>query len=269
MARVIVRLPTSFPVTAGDWDEDLDIALVLEMRSVAARQRDLRRAVLTATGERVRVQCRLHLLPTAHESVLQQAIAALDDRLAVLRHCDPSTDQRFVGLLADARRERAALTAQFDDAVIDLDVSVGLPPRGGQDWSLSDVPAGVIDEVNRAWVAMRADLVRAVEHLVASDLARVVDLARTDVALTGHDAETVAQVRAFALEVRRVEQLEQRCRQRLRGIALHAAHADPRSWLAQNQVRSRQARDALDMVRAVHAAVAELDAHVRADITTR
>lgn len=240
--------------------DDGELALTIEMRERQADQRRLRAALRPDLGERVRVRARLHLLPADHEATRRAVLDELDDRLAVLRHCH-GTVEGSDDAIAEVAQRRAALRARFDDVVIELDVTIGLPPRHGPDWALTDVPRRAVDDVNRAWTALRADLVHAVDHLVASDLVTVggTSAGFVDLVMREHDADAVARVRAFADEVVGLQRLEQRCTERLRHIALRAAHSEPRSWLAANQLRSRQARDALDLVRAVHAARAELD----------
>jgi len=258
----------------GDLGDAAELALVIEMRDRQVGQRMLRARVLTEHGEHVHVRARLHLMRPELELVLLTEQQQLDDRLAVLRHCRPGTDQRFSDLYAQTQQQRAVVADRLQTGVIEVDVALGRPPRRGADWSLSDLPSSVIDDVCRAWAAMRRDLVGAVDHLVASDLVRLVassgDVA--DVVLVVHDDESVARVRAFAAEVRRIEVMARRSGERLRSQALRSAHAQPRTWLAQNQLRSRQARDALDTVRAVHAALAEvraLDTSAEPDVRDR
>jgi hypothetical protein len=241
--------------------DDDELALALEMRDRQAEQRRLRAQVLTDLGERVEVRCRLHLLDADAEAMLLGRLREFDDRLAVLRHCCDHTDRLAVEARDETHRLQIALAAQADTVVVELAVAIGRPPRGGADWSLGDVPAAALDDIADAWAALRRDLVRVVDHLVSSDLVRAVGASQgmVDVVLREHDAESVERVRAFIAEVRRLDELAVRCTERVRRIALRSAHAHPRNWLAQNQLRSRQAREALDMVRAVHAARAELE----------
>lgn len=272
--RTSLRIPTGVSgatlaaTLAGALDDALDgtldddeLALVMEMRDRQADQRRLRAEVLTDLGERVEVRCRLHLLEADAEAMLLGRMRELDDQLAVMRHCIDRTDHRVVEVRNETHRHQVALGAQVDTVVVELAVAIGRPPRGGADWSLADVPAAVLDDIADAWAALRCDLVRVVDHLVSSDLARSAGTSggMVDVVLREHDAESVARVRAFVAEVRRLDDLALRCAERVRRIALRSAHAQPRNWLAQNQLRSRQAREALDVVRAVHAARAELE----------
>ena len=245
--------------------DDRELAQVMEMRERQADQRRLRAALLSDLGERVEVHCRLHLLDADAEAMLLGRLRELDDRLAVMRHCIDRTGHRLTELHDETRRHQAALAAHVETVVVELVVAIGRPPRGGADWSLADVPAPALDNIAKAWAGLRRDLVRVVDHLVSSDLARSVGTSggMVDVVLREHDAESVAQVRAFVAEVRRLDDLAVRCTERIRRIALRSAYSQPNNWLAQNQLRSRQAREALDVVRAVHAARAELEIFTR------
>jgi hypothetical protein len=246
---------------------DQELALVTEMRDRQSDQRRLRTQLLTDLGERVEVHCRLHLLEPDAEVMLSERLRDLDDRLAIIRHTDAIDRGALTAAHEEALRERAALAARLEDVVSDIAVAIGRPPRGGEDWSLSDVPTTALEDIAAAWAAMRRDLVRLVDLLVESDLVRAVGRAEPliDVVLREHDAESIARVQAFATEVLRLDDLAQLCTERVRRMALRAAHAHPRGWLAQNRLRSRQAREALDMVRAVQAARAELEIFSRSD----
>lgn len=255
------RIGQSLQSLVDDAGNDEELSLILEMRDRQADQRRLRAEMLTDLDERVEVRCRLHLLEAEAESMLLGRLRELDDRLAVVRHCDSHSDHLLVEVHNETHHLRLALAAQVDAVVVEVVTAIGQPPRGGADWSLGDVPGGAQDNIADAWAALRRDLVRVVDHLVASDLVRPAGTSRgmVDVVLREHDDESVARVRAVAAEIRRLDDTTRRCAERVRHIALRLAHANPRSWLAQNQLRSRQAREALDLVRAVHAARAELE----------
>ena len=257
--------------------DDAELALVIEIRERQTEQRRLRTRVLRDLGERVEVHCRLHLVPPEAERELYARLRELEDQIAVMRHSEVRDDAAY----EDALAQRASLTAAVHARVVDVALAIGRPPREGLDWALSDVPAAALDDIAAAWAAMRRELVRMAELLVGSDLVFILIGAETaaggttadgtvagrtaagddplvDLALRQYDAESVAQVEAFAREVRRLDELAQRCTERVRRMALRAVYAHPRGWLAQNRLRSREAREALDMVRAVQAARAEL-----------
>lgn len=250
-----------FDVPLDDPLSDHELALVIEMRDRERDQRRIRTQLLTDLGARVEVHCRLHLVEPEIEGALVSTLRDVDDRLAVLRHADSDARDRLADLHEKTLRERVALAAQLDAHVIEVSAAIGLPPRGGADWSLTDVPSGAIDNVVVAWAAMRRELVRLVDLLVDSALVRPAGTSDglVDIVLREYDRESVARVQAFAREIGRVENLAELCAERVRRMALRAAHAHPRGWLAQSRSRSLQAREALDMVRAVQAARAELE----------
>ena len=215
--------------------------------------------MLRTGPERAVVRVRIHLLPPDVERDLREQLGVLDDRLAVLRHCDPLIDPRCDDMRQHAVLLRERLTDQLATFVCDVDVEIGRAPRGGADWTAVDLPPETFDSVQREFAQLRRSLVEHVDRIVDSGLLRLVGRAGpAQCVVTAFDAESVEQVRAFVTAMRHVgEEAEQSVRW-MRLAALAAAEPEPRGAIAKDDARRARARSDLDVLRARQAALDEL-----------
>lgn len=240
-------------------DEADEMVLITDVRSRQRHRRRLRAELLVAEGDRVGVQARLHLLAADVERPLRQRLCELEDELALLRYAPQREPQ-----LTRVAEQRDAVAAFLDQHTPVIAVAVGRAPAGGDDWALTDVPLSILDAADRHYTALRTALVAAVDDVVDSELlafsetkwSPLVDHAELE--LTEHDPDAVAAVQAFVADVRTLGAAADLLRVRLRLAALRGSIENPRDWLLGARLRRRDARNALERSRAIHAALAEV-----------
>jgi len=256
----MLRMANLDELAAHEADE---MDLIIDVRNRQRRRRQLRAELLTADGDRVGVRARIHLLEAEVEHQLRERLTALEDALALLRHAQldaPHLEHE----LARVTAQRATAAEFLDERTPVVDTTVGRPPAGGADWSLADVPLAALDVAETSYAALRDGLVEAVDNVVDSELLVVSggrgpgdDIA--ELTLVEHDPDAVAQVVAFVTDMRMIGSAADLLRERLRLAALRRSVDNPRGWLLDERMRRRDARNALDRSRAVHAALAELN----------
>ncbi|MCU1397409.1 MAG: hypothetical protein JWN62_518 [Acidimicrobiales bacterium] len=231
----------------------------LEARRRRVDRAALRAGVLRTSAERVAVAIRIHLLPPDVEQELRDQLDALDDRLAVLRHCDPMLDPRCNDMLEHATLLRERVDDQLATFVCDIDVAVGRSPRAGNDWTAAGVPTETFESVQREFAELRRLLVEHVDRIVDSGLLRLIGGREVaDCILTAFDADSVEQVRAFVTAVQHVHDEAEQTVLWLRLAALAITEPEPRASIANDEVRRARARSDLDLLRSRQAALAEL-----------
>ncbi|MCU1391941.1 MAG: hypothetical protein JWM34_369 [Ilumatobacteraceae bacterium] len=254
-------------------DADERAALAEARRRVTAKA-VLRTKLLDDGRDVVTVHARVHLLPPRIELELRDEVAAVEDRLAVLRHCDPDVDPRCVDMHEHARLLRRRLHEQLDAFICTLEVRVGQRPTQGPDWSAAHLASGVLADADDRFANLRRDVVAEIDRIVDSELLRVLTPGESpaidgvvDCGLVDFDADSVERVRAF---IATMHQLAARAEQAVLDVrfrALTTEMPDPRLVLAQNDARRRQALQDLDMARALQAAVEEVQrAHLAAPL---
>lgn len=243
-----------------------ELALLVEARRRQSAKVVLRSRLLDVAVDRVRVAVRIHLLPLGIERELRAQLASLHDSIAVLRHCDPRLDARCIDMHEHACLMRERVAEQLDAFVCDVDVTVAGPPTHGEDWIASNVAPSTIRATGTTFAAMRRELVAAVDRIVDSELIRLlptgtsmVDTELVECALVDFDSDSVERVRAFVEHVRDVAAQADHATQRLRIEALRRDGAHPATVQAESDARRQRARHDLDVLRALRAAVDEVE----------
>ena len=251
-----------FDELAADEADEMD--LITDVRNRQRHRRRLRAELLTNEGGRVAVRACLHLLPGDVERPLRQRLRELEDELALLRYT-PNRQLELVRVV----EQRDALAAFLDEHTPVIVTAVGRAPAGGPDWSLTDVPLPILDAAERHYAALRAALVAAIDNVVDSELLAFseaewlphgdhAELEITELEITEHDPDAVAALQAFVADVRTIGAATNLLRDRLRLAALRGSIENPRDWLLGARLRRRDARNALERSRAIHAALAEV-----------
>jgi hypothetical protein len=236
-----------------------EVSSYMEARRRRVDRIGVRAALLRMSGDRVAVAARLHLLPPEVEHELRQQLAALDDRLAVLRHCDPAVDPRCLDMHEHASMLRARVADQLAAFVCDVDVAIGAAPGSGHDWTSRCLPPETVDSVQREMGELRRMMVDQVDRIADSGLLRLTGGGhRTECVAVAFDAESVERVRAFAIAVRHLGDEAEQAVLWLRVAALAVSEPEPRRSIALDDARRRQARSDLDLLRARQSALAEL-----------
>ncbi len=227
----------------------------------------MRRAVMTADVDRVRVAACLHLLDSGLDRRLADQLVAIDERLAILRHCRTDIDPHVRAEHDRVSRQRAAIASALDDGQCTVEVAIGRAPGGGEDWSLTDVPLRDIDSAQREFARLRRELVGTVDALVDGELLRprvqssTINMIRADIPefeLVESDVDAVGRVRAFVTHVELLGAAAIDLREQLRFAALESTSGPQRDWLMRGEIRRRDSREALDRLRAYHGAMAEV-----------
>lgn len=245
-------------------DEHDEIGLITERLATRREQALVRRFLLQQSADRVRVTGRVLLCPADNLRELLAQAAALEDEIAVLRHC--SIDDAGIGARRVAIDEqRVVARARLRSASADLDIVVGRPPQGGPTWSRRDLSAAFVDEAERTTASLRDDIVRVVDLLVDSGLLRVVDdpappkKGISVFAPVDHEPASLARISASIAEIERIGQMAQQVADRMELEALRSADGTRRARVDE-AVSRRRALDELDAVRALHDALAEVRA---------
>lgn len=269
------------PETDPDGNRHVDgseLDRLVDARRRQTDRRSIRVALFQQGADTVRAAFRVHLLPADVEAELVRELAALDDRLAILRHCDPRLDPRCVDLYEHARVMRERVGRQLRSFVIDVDVSIGVAPTRGSDWTSAKLAHSVIRSAGRAFAGARRDLVTAVDTMVDSELLRSMPARRAaspsrdstmlpEFTLAEFDVDSMDRVNAFIATLHNIVEHSRRVVDGLRTAALRHETNDHRSGFDDSDIRRRQALAALDGARAVHAAIAEVDAVVGSALT--
>ena len=250
---------------SGDWHwntEPDDLERLVDSRRRRAARRALRASVLQHETDRVRVALRIHLLPELVESDLRREIAVFDDRLAVLRHCDPRVDPRCTDLHVQARTMHDRLGRQLDASTLDVDVCIGPTPTTGSDWTAGCLPRGVIREAGKLFAAARSDLVAMVDALVDGELLQPVAMPRRgslpEFTVAEPDLDAVERVHAFVAALRHIADHSALVAAQMRAHALHREVEGQREFFDDHDGRRRRVLASLDGVRAVEAAIVEV-----------
>lgn len=263
----------------GNWDADRsELDRLVDARRRQTERREVRAALFHQGADSVRAAFRVHLLPADVEAELAEELAALDDRLSILRHCDPRLDPRCVDLHEHARVMRERVSQQLRSFVIDVDVSIGSAPTRGSDWTSAKLAHSIIRSAGRAFAGARRDLVTVVDTMVDSELFRSIPAQHAaspsrdstmlpEFTLVEFDVDSMERVNAFIATLHNIVDHSRRVVDGLRTAALRHETSDHRSGFDDSDLRRRQALAALDGARAVHAAIADVDAIAGAALT--
>ena len=222
-----------------------ELTALVEVRQRQAARAALRSSLLDRRGDRVRVAACLHLLPATVERELAAQRASLDDTLAVLRHCDPRLDPRCESMFEHAQRMHERVIDQLAQFVCEFDVTAS-----------GELGDELVTEVDRI---VDSELIRLIPSaLLDPHIARLHGPTTVHFTLVDFDLDSVERVRAFAASVGQIAERIELAERHRRLEALRAEVPAPRAILAAADERRERALRELDMVRAVRAAVEEV-----------
>ncbi|HEY4331521.1 MAG TPA: hypothetical protein VGM78_03085 [Ilumatobacteraceae bacterium] len=205
----------------------------------------------------------------------EAANAAMRARL-VAQGLDGTVRARARVWLVDEEIHRALHERREDDPEIaveahrgvevrEFDVSIGRCPLGGADWQAINAPRKVRDATRELFDQLRQALVRTVIDTIESGALSPADAASNapEVVLADADPQTRARAEAFVDEMQRMGTIAADATTRLRYEALRTKHGSGRTWRERRAIRKHDALLALDAMRAMQAAICEVDAAVQ------
>jgi hypothetical protein len=238
----------------------------LERLLEAKDWQEIRRAVRSALvpvddARAIRIIGRFHLLDAGVERELVLELDRVEDRIALLRHAVRSPGGVSTDLLGDLHVQRSNLRLRLEQACPTVSAEFRGCPTGGIDWSMDHVPSAVAELATRLFAQVRAQARQAADDLVDSGAIALADPSTGGRKVPDFRCHpgAVDNARAFVEEMRRLTSIADSGRDRLRYEALREHHGPPSRWLARQSARRHQAQVGLEALRALHAAIAEVE----------
>ncbi len=228
---------------ALDAEERDELALLVDLRERERSRDELRRRLKGQMFDG-----RITVL--AHVWLVDHAI-----QHALFQRCAQTGDTATFAAAIDANRHS-------------INITVGQCPTGGADWSAMDAARPVRDAARALFEQLRRAIARTVDDAVDSGLVETAADSPfpmptdggVEVRLVDADPISRSRVETFIAEVERLGQIAEEVTLRLRFEALRCRHGSPRTWRERRAMRTREALASLDTMRAMHAAIAEVDA---------
>ncbi len=247
-------------------EEAAELERIREARRRQHARLENRSQLIQRRGEVLRIGATIHFLEADLEHQLGTELEALDDRIAVLKHCRPGVADETVAMLTESRGQRSRIAALLHDGcrTVDLEVVTSLP-GGRRRAALVGLPDKLVRRARELTAELHRSAIRVVDDIVDSDLL-VLDRRRSTgpaspakFRCADAGAETAARVNAFVDEIARLGSIRDAAAERLRFEAVHRTSGRSGPLLASQTVRATEARAAMDTLRALHAAIAEVE----------
>lgn len=226
------------------------------VRRERAEQARLRRSISARTARNsIVIRMRVHLLAEDTETTLRRRLDLAESKLMLLRHSGAADN----AALRHAEQDRGQLAQQLSEVVFEVAVEVGIAPSG------SDGLQALHRRVRTAALAVaestKSDAARLLDDTVEARLFALEGVGvrgyeAPDVRVVDDDQESRERARAVVAELRRLAELNDVLLQRVRH---DAARRGQGSAVVGSGPRRTEALAALDWLRSLHAAMAEVE----------